>query len=121
MELQTEAINKFAPTKFEGIDFFNSRMWIGGPLRQMATSKVAGTFIPFAKTVNGLAFAGRYVCDQCLAPCQGVRRQSVGRMSGNRHSGSGIEWLCDACIKARRPEIQSKTSTLSRKSTGYTR
>jgi hypothetical protein len=30
------------------------RMWKGGPLRQMAATKVSGAFIPYAKTINSL-------------------------------------------------------------------
>jgi hypothetical protein len=61
------------------------RMWRGGPLRQMAATKVANAFIPFARTINGLSFAGRYVCDGCQEPCTGVSLSDVGKMSGNRH------------------------------------
>jgi hypothetical protein len=34
------------------------RMWDGGPLRGMATTKVTAAFIPYAKTINGRHFAG---------------------------------------------------------------
>ena len=83
------------------------RMWEGGPLRQMATSKVSGAFIPYAKTINGCHFAGRYVCDGCQQPCMGVSLQNDGKMSGNRHSG----WLCDLCIRGQ----QRKPRTLEQK------
>ena len=72
-------------------------MWEGGPLRQMAATKVSGAFIPFAKTINGCHFAGRYVCDGCQQPSNGVHRQNDGRLSGNRHS----KWLCDPCFEGR--------------------
>lgn len=83
----------------------NIRTWVGGPLRQMAATKVSGAFIPFAKTINGCHFAGRYVCDGCQEPCTGVSLQNDGKLSGNRHS----KWLCDLCIrgqerKTRTPE-----------------
>jgi len=84
----------------------NTRMWTGGPLRQMAATKV-GAFIPFAKTINGCSFAGRYVCDECPEPCAGVSLSDVGKMSGNRHSG----WLCDLCIKGK----ERKTRTPEQK------
>lgn len=99
MELQTapEAVNRFAPTKFEGVDFFNTRMWEGGPLRQMASSKVSGTFIPYDKPINGLSFAGRYVCDECKAACGGVRRQIAGKTPLEIEYTS--QWVCDGCRK----------------------
>jgi hypothetical protein len=68
-------------------------MWGGGPLRQMAATKVSGAFIPFAKTINGCHFAGRYVCDGCEQPCGGISLSDVGKMSGNRP----FKWLCDSC------------------------
>ena len=83
------------------------RMWIGGPLRQMAATKVSNAFIPFARTINGCSFAGRYVCDECQGPCGGVSLQNDGKMSGNRHSG----WLCDLCIRGK----QRKTLTPDQK------
>jgi hypothetical protein len=78
------------------------RMWKGGPLRQMATIKV-GAFIPYARTINGCSFAGRYVCDGCQEPCTGVSLSDVGKMRGNRH----FKWLCDLCIRGK----QRKTRT----------
>jgi hypothetical protein len=78
-------------------------MWTRGPLRQMAASKVSGVFIPYAKTINGCHFAGRYVCDECQEPCGGISLSDVGKMSGNRHS----KWLCDLCIRGK----QRKTRT----------
>jgi hypothetical protein len=51
----------------------------------MAATKVSNAFIPFARTINGLSFAGRYVCDGCQEPCTGVSLSDVGKMSGNRH------------------------------------
>ena len=82
------------------------RMWKGGPLRQMAATKV-GAFIPFAKTINGCSFAGRYVCEACQEPCGGVSLSDVGKLSGKRHS----KWLCDLCIKGK----QRKTRTPEQK------
>jgi hypothetical protein len=77
------------------------RMWKGGPLRQMAATKVSGAFIPYAKTINGHHFVGRYVCDGCQQPCGGISLSDVGKMSGNRLS----KWLCDSCkaCKTRQP------------------
>lgn len=77
------------------------RMWAGGPMRQMAATKVSSTFIPYAKTINGCHFAGRYVCDGCEQPCGGISLSDVGKMSGKRHRG----WLCDSCKagKTRQP------------------
>jgi hypothetical protein len=72
------------------------RMWKGGPLRQMAATKV-GLFIPQAKTINGHHFAGRYVCDGCNQPCAGISLSDVGRLSGKRHS----IWFCDLCIRGK--------------------
>ena len=83
------------------------RMWEGGPLRQIAATKVSGTFIPYARTINGCHFAGRYVCDGCQQPSNGVRRQNDGRLSGNGHS----RWLCDPCFEGR----ERKTRTLEQK------
>ena len=77
----------------------NVRMWTGGPLRQMASRKVSSTFIPYAKTINNLTFVGRYVCDGCMEPSQGVyRRQNDGQMSNPGHPGRDIDWLCDSCL-----------------------
>jgi hypothetical protein len=77
------------------------RTWTGGPLRQMAPTKVSSAFIPYAKTINGCHFARRYVCDGCQQPCGGVSLSDVGKMSGNRLS----KWLCDSCRtgKTRQP------------------
>src|SRR5450631_4512937 len=82
-------------------------MWEGGPLRQMAATKVSGAFIPYARTINGCHFAGRYVCDGCQEPCGGISLQNDGKLSGKRHSG----WLCDLCIRG----VQRKTLTLEQK------
>jgi hypothetical protein len=79
------------------------RMWTGGPFRQMAATKVSGAFIPFAKTINGCHFAGRYVCDGCQEPCGGISRSDVGKMSGNRHRG----WLCDLCIRGQERKVHT--------------
>ncbi len=80
------------------------RMWDGGPLREMATSKATAAFIPYAKTINGCHFAGRYVCDGCQVPCAGVSLQNDGRLSGKEQSS----WLCDLCISGR--QRKSRTS-----------
>ncbi len=79
------------------------RMWKGGPLRQMAATKVSSTFIPFAKTINGCHFAGRYVCDGCEQPCGGISLSDVGKMSGNRHRG----WVCDLCIRGQERKVHT--------------
>jgi hypothetical protein len=83
------------------------RMWKGGPLRQMGATKVSGAFIPYARTINGCHFAGRYVCDGCQQPCGGISLSDVGKMSGKRHS----RWLCDLCIRGK----QRKTGTLEQR------
>ena len=80
------------------VSISNIRTWAGGPLRQMAATKVSGVFIPYAKTINGCHFAGRYVCDGCEEPCGGISLSDVGKMSGKRHSG----WLCDPCFEGRK-------------------
>jgi hypothetical protein len=77
------------------------RMWKGGPLRQMAASKVSSAFIPYAKTINGCHFAGRYVCDGCQEPCTGVSLQNDGKLNGKLHSG----WLCDLCIRGKERKV----------------
>ena len=82
------------------------RTWKGGPLRQMAATKVSAAFIPFAEEIEGCSFAGRYVCECCQEPCSGVLLKDVrndGRMSGKWHSA----WLCDLCIKGQ--ERKSRT------------
>jgi hypothetical protein len=71
------------------------RMWKRGPMREMAPTKVSAAFIPYAKTINGCSFAGRYVCDACQEPCGGISLSDVGKMSGKQHSN----WLCDLCIR----------------------
>jgi hypothetical protein len=86
------------------------RMWKGGPLRQMAATKVSSTFIPYAKTINGLSFAGRYVCDGCQEPCGGISLSDVGKLSGNRPS----KWLCDSC-KAGKTSQPRQTRTLEQR------
>src|ERR1017187_4261204 len=86
------------------------RMWTGGPLRQMAATKVSSTFIPYAKTINGCHFAGRYVCDGCEQPCGGISLSDVGKMSGNRYRG----WLCDSC-KAGKTRQPRQTRTLEQR------
>lgn len=79
------------------------RMWTGGPLRQMATTKVSSAFIPYAKTINGCHFAGRYVCDGCQEPCGGISLSDVGKMSGNQPS----EWLCDLCKSGQERKVHT--------------
>jgi hypothetical protein len=69
----------------------------------MAASKVSGAFIPYAKTINGCHFAGRYVCDGCQEPCGGISLSDVGKMSGNRQS----RWLCDLCIRGQQRKPRS--------------
>jgi len=79
------------------------RMWPDGPLLQMAATKISGAFIPFAKITNGQSFAGRYVCDGCQQPSNGVRRQNDGRLNGNGHS----RWLCDPCFEGRERKVRT--------------
>jgi hypothetical protein len=78
------------------------RMWRGGPLRQMAATKV-GAYIPYAKTINCCSFAGRYVCDECQEPCKGISLSNVGKNGGNRQS----RWLCDLCIRGQQRKPRS--------------
>jgi hypothetical protein len=80
------------------------RAWDGGPLRQFAATKLSGAFIPYAKSINGHHFAGRYVCDGCQQPSNGVRRQNDGRLSGNGHS----RWLCDPCFEGRERKVRTE-------------
>jgi hypothetical protein len=106
-----ECVNKNQPSaeravRADGAEIGAVRMWTGGPLRQMAATKV-GAFIPFAITINGCSFAGRYVCDGCQEPCGGVSLSDVGKLSGKRH----FKWLCDLCIRGK----QRKTRTPEQK------
>jgi hypothetical protein len=73
------------------------RAWTGGPLRQFTARKVSSTFLPFAITLNGCNFAGRYVCDGCQQPCTGVSLSNVSGLSRNGHS----TWQCDLCKQGR--------------------
>jgi hypothetical protein len=82
----------------------NVRMWTGGPLRQMASTKVSSTFIPHARTIENCSFVGRYVCDGCQEPSKGVYRQEYSKPSSNRTpaqgsdiENGGITWVCDTC------------------------
>jgi hypothetical protein len=86
----------------DGAEIGAVRMWNGGPLRQMAATKV-GAYIPFAKTINGCSFAGRYVCEACQEPCTGVSLSDVGKISGKRH----FKWLCDLCIRGQERKTRS--------------
>jgi hypothetical protein len=95
------------------VSISNIRMWKGGPLRQMAATKVSSAFIPYAKTINGHHFVGRYVCDGCQQPCGGISLQNDGRLSGKQHS----YWLCDLCIRGK----QRKTRTSEQKHAGIER
>ena len=65
----------------------------------MAATKVSGAFIPFAKTIDGCSFAGRYICEGCQEPCGGVSLSDVGKLSGKRH----FKWLCD--LRNRRTHV----------------
>jgi hypothetical protein len=83
------------------------RTWTGGPLRQMAITKITAAFVPFANELNGCGFTGRYVCDCCLGPCGGVRLRdgrNDGRMSGKWHSA----WLCEVCERGGTRKVQSE-------------
>ena len=73
-----------------------TRMWPGGPLRQMSESKISSTFIPVTPIEN-LTFAGRYVCDGCQEPSKGVYRQDDSKTSRNGHSSGVSGWVCDSC------------------------
>lgn len=77
-----------------------TRMWLGGPLRQMASKRVSSTFIPITPR-QSLTFAGRYVCDHCAEPSKGVYRQEYSKTSGNRRSSDGPEWICDSCLNGK--------------------
>src|ERR1700740_2541488 len=59
-----------------------SKSWLGGPLRVVGTG-------------NGKP--SRYVCSECLAPCNGV-------YPINRHSSQAETWVCSTCRTAARPK-----------------
>ncbi len=63
------------------------RAWAGGPLRQFSHDSASG-LIPFARTVEGCAFAGKYVCEVCKTPCPGV--MLINNL-----------WQCEACQAGR--------------------
>jgi len=84
------------------------RTWEGGPLRQMAATKVTAAFIPFAKETNGCSFAGKYVCDRCLKPCGALLLRNASDVEKIDRQMASL-WLCELCIagktrKARSPE-----------------
>ncbi len=81
----------------EDVQILVLRAWTGGPLRQFATTKASSAFVPFAITLNGCSFAGRYVCGTCLEPCGGVSLQNVSGFSRNGWS----TWQCDLCQQGR--------------------
>ena len=68
----------------------NVRTWPGGPMRQMSAERFSGS-IPFAREIDSMSNAGRYVCETCRLTCGGVLLKD------------GC-WLCDACAtgKARK-------------------
>lgn len=90
------------------------RTWKGGPLRQMSATNATNAFIPFAITIEGCNYAGRYVCDCCNHPCSGVilrTLQNVGKNVGNRPSGESLDcqgWVCDVCEKGGTRKVQSE-------------
>ena len=75
------------------------RTWKGGPLRQMAAGSRSG-FIPFAITIEGCDFAGKYVCDRCLKPCGGVLLRNAQNLIKNEQETLS-QWLCELCIAGR--------------------
>jgi hypothetical protein len=81
----------------EDVQILVLRAWTGGPLRQFTATKVSSAFVPFARTLNGCNFAGRYVCDACLEPCTGVSLSDVSKTSRNGWSA----WQCDLCKQGR--------------------
>jgi len=62
------------------------RMWEGGPLRQIADTKVSPVYRAYVYGGSRCTFAGRYVCDGCIEPAIGVYRQKR----------SGL-WVCGGC------------------------
>jgi hypothetical protein len=89
------------------------RVWLGGPLRQMSSTKVSSTFIPF-RTIENRSFVGRFVCDECLEPSKGVYRQEYSKTSSNRGSeqgsdsgNGGITWVCDSCLNGKARVIRT--------------
>jgi len=76
------------------------RTWEGGPLRQVATEKVTSAFIPFAKTINGCNFVGKYVCDRCLKPCGGLLLKDASDVEKIEQKRASL-WLCELCIAGR--------------------
>ena len=87
------------------------RAWTGGPLRQFTATKVSSAFVPFAITLNGCNFAGRYVCDGCQQPCTGVSLSNVSGLSRNGHS----TWQCDPCKQGRSRIYRSPQEKASQK------
>jgi hypothetical protein len=79
------------------------RTWEGGPLRQMAIEKASNAFIPFAISVEKCNYAGRYVCEGCNQPVNGLSLrslQNVGKNLENRpfNEPSDLQgWICDLC------------------------
>lgn len=74
------------------------RTWKGGPLRQMAASKVAAAFVPFAKTIEGLDWAGHYVCENCKDAVSGGVRLVDTTKDARLSKIWATAWLCDQCI-----------------------
>lgn len=82
------------------------RTWEGGPQRQMSTVKAGRAFIPFAKTINGCSFAGKYVCDRCLEPCGGLLLKDASDVQKNEQETASL-WLCELCIAGRTRKSRS--------------
>jgi hypothetical protein len=81
-------------------DVIKVRTWGGGPLRQMSRTKVSAAFLPFAKTIDGCNFAGKYVCDHCLEPCSGLLLKDASDALKNDQE-TAFQWLCELCIAGR--------------------
>jgi hypothetical protein len=76
------------------------RTWEGGPLRQMAETKASSAFIPFAITIEGCSFVGKYVCDRCLKPCGGLLLKDASDVEKIEQRQASL-WLCELCIAGR--------------------
>jgi hypothetical protein len=74
----------------------------------MAATKVSGAFIPFAKTIEGCSFAGKYVCDRCLEPCSGVLLKDASDVEKNERQMASL-WLCETCIAGGTRKVRSES------------
>lgn len=57
------------------------QMWASGPLRRWSLKKTTQTPLGYSR-----GFVGAYVCDECLAPCEGVYQLREPH-----------KWVCGAC------------------------